>query len=315
MRIIEKIDVIDAYLTASNVAEADATEWSAAGAPYAVDTIRMVTTTASGASIATHKIYKSTANSNSADPTLRTTYVDGDQDVFWWDEVSSTNRWKMFDDVPQDQTTNADSITGTLDTGKVITAIAFINTNADEITVTVTDPVDGVVYDHTESMNDYSNIFDYWDYFFAPLLRKTEVVFYDLPPYSTAEIDYDIDFTGSTAKCGGMIIGDYKDLGISEYGFNFSIKDYSQPVEDSLGRVTVSRQGFSRMVDVPFVITKGRERGVQRVLSSVLNKPTVFDARTGDDAGIVYGYYADFRVTYSTPAYTNGFIRIRGLIE
>jgi hypothetical protein len=316
MRIVEKFDITDALLTASNVSETDETEWTAAGAPYAASTIRMVTSTDDGAAIATHKIYKSTAGTNNEDPTLRTTYLDGDnKPVFWWEEISSTNRFKMFDDIPQDQTENADNITGTLELGRIVTAIAFINVDAENITVTVTDPVDGVVYNETENMQDYSGIFDYFEYFFSPILRRTEVVFYDLPPYSTAEIDFDIDFTGSTAKCGALVVGDYFELGESEYGFQFGIKDFSQPVEDALGRITFGREGFARTFDVPFVIEKGRERSVQRVLSNVLNKATVFDVRTDDDAGIVFGYYADFRVTYRTQAFTNGVIRIRGLVE
>jgi hypothetical protein len=316
MRLIKKFTIKDPLLTASNVDEDDADEWELAEVPYGLDDVVMVTSTTDGASKATHKIYKSTATANSEDPTLRTVYDDGDGNlIFWWIEVSSTNRWKMFDDIPQDQTENEDTITGTLALGSIIGAVAFINTDAETITVTMTDPTDGVVYDVTQAMQDFSNIFDYWDYFFSPLLRKTETVFYDLPPYSTADIDFTIDFTGSTAKCGGMVVGPYMEIGVSEYGANFGIKDYSQPIEDSAGRVRVERRDFSRTMDAPIVLAKGSERGVQRVFSDLLNTPTVFDLNPGDDAGIIYGYYTDFRVTYQTPAFTNCVVRIRGLIE
>lgn len=151
----------DGLLASSNVTEADVTEWSAG--TYAQGDQRMITTWANSATLVTHKIYESTAASNTTDPSDRETYVDGDGVTqFWWNEVSSTNRWKMFDDIPQDQTSNADSIEVDIDADAFVNSFALINVEAAHF-----------YFNMRDTLSSHSNLLTYTEQFDNAAWSKT----------------------------------------------------------------------------------------------------------------------------------------------
>jgi hypothetical protein len=147
----------------------------AGGTTYA-DADRVIVTTGY------HKIYESQQVANTGnDPTT--------DDGTWWLEVSSTNRWKMFNAIVQEQTVQATADSTTLQSPTVVNSMAFLNVEATTIEVTVTDAVEGVVYDETFNMTSYSGIQDWYAYFFEPIIRKDQLAITDLPPYANASIE------------------------------------------------------------------------------------------------------------------------------
>tara|TARA_R110002126_G_scaffold82187_6_gene201693 strand:- start:272 stop:1195 length:924 start_codon:yes stop_codon:yes gene_type:complete len=306
MKVIKSNTVTDSTLTATDVPENDATEWTSA-ANFATGDTCMVTTTANGATTATHKIYVSVhVGTNSGhDPTI--------DDGTHWTEVSSTNRFKMFNDVVQEQTTQADIIDVTITPATIITAVAAINVDCASITVTVTDPSEGVVYDETFLMTSYSGITDWYDYFFLPINRKRELSVLGLPPYASAAIDVTFNDLGETAKVGALVLGTSSTIGDSQYGASFGIIDYSTKEVDAQGRTTVTAGAYSDEADIDVVIETERFAEVKKILTDLRTTPSVWIAEDNTEGTIIYGYYREFDVLLTGPVVSMCTLSIEGL--
>jgi hypothetical protein len=170
MKVIKSQAVTDTTLTTTDVPENDYAAWLV-GTTYAA-TDRVIVTTPN-----IHNIYESVQSANVGNDPVT-------DDGTWWTRVSSTNRWKMFNDVVQEQTTQADIIDVTITPAVVTTALAAINVDCATITVTMTDPIEGVIYDQTFPMTSYSGITNWYDYFFTAINRKKELSVLGLPPYA-----------------------------------------------------------------------------------------------------------------------------------
>jgi len=134
-------------LQSGNIGHAPAsspTWWAQVGEVYSEHDL--VTSWALGAIVqvaATHQVYESLAAANLGNPVTDTTK---------WQPRGYTNRWKMFDTRNDTQTLNADAIIIDLTPAQIANGLYIAGMEADSVTVTVTDPVEGVVYSVTSSM-------------------------------------------------------------------------------------------------------------------------------------------------------------------
>jgi len=304
MKVIKSNTVTPTTLTSTDVPENDETEWDTS-TNYHLGDKAMVTTTANGAATATHKIYESVHSQSNNDPTI--------DDGTNWTEVSSTNRFKMFNDVVQEQTTQANIIDVTITPAVVTTALAAINVDCASITVVVTDPSEGIVYNQTFEMTSYSGITNWYDYFFTAIDRKQELSILGLPPYSQAAIDVTFNDSGATAKVGALVLGTSATIGDSQYGASFGIIDYSTKSVDSQGRTTITAGTYSDEADIDVVIETGRFAEVKKILTDLRTTPSVWIAEDNTEGTIIYGYYREFDVLLTGPVVSMCTLSIEGL--
>lgn len=304
MKVIKSQTVTDSILTATNVTETDEAEWSSA-TTYADGDLVMVTGTAGGAATATHKIYESEVGSNVGnDPTT--------DDGTNWTEISSTNRFKMFDTIVQDQTERSGGIEVELTPAQVTNGLACINVDCASIRILMNDPTEGDVYDETFTMTSYSGITDWYAYFFTAIVRKKDLVIIGLPPYASATITATFTDTG-TAKVGALVIGTYATIGDSQYGASFGIIDYSTKSVDAQGRTTITAGSYADEADVDVIIETTRFAEVKNILTELRTVPSVYVAEEGTDGTVIYGYYREFDVILSGPVVSTCSIQIEGL--
>ena len=283
MKIIRPVDVDDSVFQSSDVPEADYAAW-AGGTTYA-DEDRVIVTTGY------HKIYESQQAANTGnDPTT--------DDGTWWVEVSSTNRWKMFNAIVQEQTVQASEINTVLQSSTVVNSVALINLDATTVQITVTDSVEGLVYDETYTMTSYSGIQDWYAYFFEPIIRDTQLAVTDLPPYANADIGVTISSSGD-AKCGALVIGQFAVLGLSQHGVSLSIVDYSTKTTDAAGNVTIIDGAYSDKMEVDVVLDTAQIGQVKRTLTSLRTNPSVWVAQDNQSDLVIYGYYREFDIILS----------------
>lgn len=299
MKVIKSQTVTDTTLTTTDVPENDYSAWLV-GTTYAA-TDRVIVTTPN-----IHNIYESVQGANTGNDPVT-------DDGTWWTRVSSTNRWKMFNDVVQEQTTQANIIDVSITPAVVTTAIAAINVDCATITVTMTDPLEGVVYDQTFSMTSYSGITNWYDYFFTAINRKKELSVLGLPPYASAVIDVTFNDTGETAKVGALVLGTSATIGDSQYGASFGIIDYSLKSVDAQGRTTVTAGTYSDEADIDVVIETGRFAEVKKILTDLRTTPSVWIAEDNTEGTIIYGYYREFDVLLTGPVVSMCTLSIEGL--
>lgn len=299
MKLIRPETVTDSIFQSSDVPENDYSAWLV-GTIYA-DGDRVIVTTPN-----IHKIYESQQAANTGnDPTT--------DDGTWWLEVSSTNRWKLFNGIVQEQTVQAGGMEYVLQSPNVVNSLALINVDCAEVTVTMDDATEGEVYNQTFSLISDSGIQDWYAYFFEPIVRDDRLAILDLPPYANADITVTFTDTG-TAKCGALIIGQFADLGFSQHGASYSIIDYSTKTTDSQGRVTITDGPYANKLDVDVILDTAVFGTVRNTLADLRTTPCAWIAEENNRNSIIYGYYREFDIILSNPTTSRCSLEIEGLV-
>ncbi len=296
MIIIRPIAVTDAILAASDIPETDHPAYNA-GTTYALGD-RVIST-------ATHRIYRSLQAGNAGNALT---------DPDWWLDERATNRWRMFDRRIADPSTRAGSINITLAPTTLVNAIAFFGLSASTLEVTVTDSVEGVVYQVEHDLTDNSMIDGYYSWFFEPIVRKTEAVFLDLPAYVGADIAITLTAASGDAKVGEIVLGNQRRLGDALLGTAVGIQSFSRKERDEFGNWYVVPRGYSDTAEFPVSLPNSQIGPVKRLLAEYHATPVVFVGK--DDGGwgtLVYGYYQDFQIVIPTNVISDCNLVIEGL--
>jgi hypothetical protein len=301
MDIIKPITVTDSVLTSTNIAENDYAEWNSA-TTYAIgDNVISVTT---------HRIYESVTASNlNNDPTT--------DDGTNWLNIGATNRWKAFDKYISDPVSNTTSIQYTLTppNGSIPSAVALLNLKGISANVTVTDSVDGEVYNTDIDLLDNRNIVDWYTYFFEEQVQREEALFLDIPPYIGAVVSVTVqEEVGQTAELGQLVFGFLSDVGLTVYGTAIGIEDYSIKSRDAFGNAIIVQRNFSQTVDFDVKFETQNARKIQKTLAALRATPVVYLGSTDVSYGtLVYGFYRRFDITLETPSYAFASIEVEGL--
>ena len=299
LKVIPPLTITDSRLTSSNVAETDYAAWSS-GTTYSLGQRVIV--------VSTHKVYESLQNSNlNKDPTLAS-------NATWWIEVSPTNRWKMFDISNTTQTTNANSIVVTITPGQVVNSVSLMNLEGISIRVKVTDPLEGVVYDKTVSLNNNGTINNWYNYFFSPISKKKSVVITDMPSYGTAIIEITVTNTGRTAKCGVCTLGQINYLGEGiNLGATVGIQDYSRKEKNDFGDYVVVQRNYAKRAKYTMAVLNEQIDALQNLLADLRTTACVWVGDDNYESTMIYGFYKDFDIVISNHIVSDCNIEIEGL--
>ena len=296
MIIVQPVPVTSAMVTASNVTITE-TLWTAG--TYTLNTQRYVGT----------RLYKVIVASTTDNPTVGVTLTPPS-----WQDIGAINRFKMFDQVVNTQTTRTSLIDVSILPGTIINALAMFDLDGVTTTITMTDPIEGVVFNETKSLQDNTIIIDWYSYFFESITTRSDVVFLGLPAYGSATIRIQVDAGASTAAIGEVVIGRQRNLGVTNFGTSVSILDYSRKETDEFGNIVVETRPFSKRADFDVTVETGSVAAVQKALASIRTTPTVFIGDEDRAETIVYGFYRGFNIIISTPSISDCSIEVEGLI-
>ena len=296
MIIVQPVPVTSAMVTASNVTITE-TLWTAG--TYTLGQERYVGT----------RLYKVLVASTTDNPTVGVTLTPPS-----WQDIGAINRFKMFDQVVNTQTTRTGLIDVSVLPGTIINALAMFDLDGVSTTITMTDPVEGVVFNETKSLQDNTIIIDWYSYFFESITTRSDVVFLGLPAYGSATIRIQVDAGASTAAIGEVVIGKQRNLGVTNFGTSVNIRDYSRKETDAFGNTIVETRPFSKRADFDVTVETGSVAAVQKALASIRTTPTVFIGDEDRAETIVYGFYRGFNIIISTPSISDCSIEVEGLI-
>lgn len=303
MRVVKPVAITDAMLT-SNIPEPDASVgevlWTAG--TYNTGDRRILTST--------HTIYQVVADPSTTDAPD----VGAAKTVPTWVAVGPTNKWAMFDQVNDTKSAAPSPIEIDIETGKLTNSLAVFNLNgSSDVTVTMTDPVAGVVYTNNIDMIDNSDVVDYYEYFFSPIINKTEFVLLDLPAYKNATIS--VSIAGDAAiSLGTLIVGAQITLGVALYGTSMQLLDFSRKERNEFGNYVIVPRRTSKLVDFDVIIDKAKIGYVFNQLASLTTIPAVWvGTDVNDDSTLVYGYYKDSQINIDGPVKCTATIQIEGL--
>lgn len=235
----------------------------------------------------------------------------------WWIRKSSNNKYSMFDEFVNTQTTRNASLTVTFTPGGIINSVALFNlTGVNTISISIKDGPTGPVY-YSQTLNlDDTSIVDWYGYFFEPYDLKSEVIFQNIPPYSTGVVT--LVFTGGTGTVGvgNCAFGNIYDIGLTQYGASAGIRDYSAKEANQFGITSLVRRAFSKRMDATLFIPTENLRVTRKLLEDLRATPCVWLGTDAEDydALNVYGYYRDFNIEINYPSYSLCRLEIEGLI-
>lgn len=300
MQLIKPVTVTDTVLVSSNVPENDYAEW-VVGTTYAAGDRVIV--------LSNHSVYESLIGSNTGNDPVT-------DDGTKWLKLGATNRWKAFDQKIGDRVTNTTSVEYVLsDANSNVTAVAIFGLRGISANVTVTDSVDGEVYNETISLVDNRNIVDWYTYFFEEQAQREEAQFLNIPPYLASDVQVTVTAaTGDTAELGQLVLGFLSSLGLTTYGTSISIEDFSRKETDVFGNFIVVERAFAQLADFDVRFPTGNTRKIQRTLAQFRATPIVYIG--SDDvsyATTIYGFYRRFDLTLEGPSLSFGAIEVEGL--
>ena len=296
MKFIVPVPITAATLTASNIAE------SVTGTP-ATDVVGVTTITppvwSSTATYAkndyciltsTHKIYQCQVACTGSQPDLNLTK---------WEEISSTNRWRMFDAFGSTKSQKTDNIDVLITLSTPIDTIALIGlSGVDYILVSVINWVGDTSFE--------TNI---------TVTNKTDYIFSGFAQTFAGDI-LNITLVSNFAtlvQIGKLEIGNAFELGDINYGSTMGIIDYSLKKTDPWGNTTLTKRPFTKRITAKLIINNANLDVVYKRLSAFRATPVVWIGKDNLYTPlIVYGFYRDFDINISYPMQSDCSLSIEG---
>lgn len=284
MIVIEPIAVTEANLT-SSVALSE-TEWTAG--TYSIGDERRIGI----------ELYRSVADSNTDDPVGEGEGINADPQT--WIHLGKVNRFEAFDEYYHSQTTDSTDIVMTISPGEVVNSVTILNVVGASVQVAVSDGASGTLYDETQSTQDASDVVDYWEYFFSPILSKSDLTFLDLPSYST-DITVTIEASGGSAAVGAVLIGRQRSIGDAMFGTRFELLNFSVKERDDFGRFVIVPRAKAKLVTYEVAMQTTKVDYNAKYLTGIADIPCVYIGDPAREGTITYGYQREIGIPYETP--------------
>jgi len=307
MKLVKPVSITtDAILTGSSIAEPDPStgevEWVAGTYTPGQQVIKT----------STHKIYQCVTETTD-DPE-----VGAAADVPTWIVVSSTNKFKAFDNVvTTSSTTSTGEMWFEITPNSIFNSVAGLGCfGVTSVNITMTDPVEGEVYNETIPMIDESEIVNWYEYTWAGFTQNTNFAKLDLPPYVSATIKVTLT-GGGNLGCGVITVGKAVDLGITDRGTSAQLLDFSTYKEDDFGNLSITKRTPAILINfVVSVESVGALDYVYNQLKSVVGEPALYVGEEDNPKNITtaYGLHQDVELTKQTQTLNTYTLKVRGLV-
>ena len=295
---MQYIDPVPFAVYSSGAAEPAATgetAWSAGA--YAVGDKRYLAST--------HRIYKrllavgAGGGADDARPPSDFEGLDDGDPAKLWKEWAPTNRYAMFDDAVGSFTTAASPFVVELDPTDFVDSLALLDVSAATVRVQVLDGA-SVVYDTTVDMNDVNDVVDWYEYYFKPITRRTQVILTDLPPVTAARLR--LSFTDTAAiRVGTCKPGRLQVIGETEWRPTVSLRTFSSPeLDPETGITRVVSGPKARRINVRVECPTPAFDQVINALTALADRPVVWLGVRGQfETFNVFGFAYDWELELS----------------
>lgn len=288
MNVIPPITITDSVLVSSSLAEPGPgeTAW-VSGTTYAIGDVRIRTST--------HRQYQRlTAGAGTTPPESDTTN---------WIDIGPTNKWAMFDTLRSSASVSSGNLVLKLVPTTRIDSLAFLQMSAAtslEVTV-VSNSI--TVYSASKSLQiDFTG---WYEYFFDTLVYNPTAVFFDIPPYSTNEIN--ITMVGSAPSVGVITLGKYVNLGDTQYNASNTTMNFSSVDRDLYGNATLIQRRNIPKTNQTLLARATQVNKIKNVRDAVNAVPAVWSGmKSSVDSGyfesfLILGIYKQFTISLDNP--------------
>lgn len=283
LKVIQPQEITEAELVSSSIPLDDAPVW-VAGTYSEGDEV-----------IYENQVWKVAASSTDDRPDLGS-----EKEVPTWIRMGWANRYRMFNDGADSKTVSATGIEAVVNTGLVVSDLAILGVRGQTASVSVTDPVDGVVFTETKDLVDIG-VADFWEWHYAAYASEAEALF-ELPPYySLADITISVTaVAGEDAEAGRVALGLSQQVGVTNLGTSVSNLSYSGRDRDGFGNLILKKKRTVKLVDYQVTVPTPTVSAARSLMDSLDNVPTLFSGASAESYGslTVFGVIQDFRLIY-----------------
>lgn len=243
-----------------------------------------------------------------------------------WLKLGPTNLWAMFDNEVNTQTIYAGDLVVYVSPGLISSVMLLEVAGAYKVKLEMVNPdnsvrlhsVTGLPLYSEEKLLDDTVIANWLDYFFEPFDIRSDISFENLPAYRDIRLRLTVYKSTSAAevKLGAFLLGATISLGITAYGAEAGIIDYSKKETNEFGVTTLVKRSFAKRNSFDLEITNADLRKVHSTLANLRATPCVWIPT--DDVTysplVVYGWYKDFSINVPYPTFSTCSISVEGLI-
>ena len=234
-----------------------------------------------------------------------------------WAVVGATNRWRMFDQRNTSQSSIVDRISTVLRPGGVLRGLALLNVSqAAAATVSVIDPVEGVVYSRTTSMQSPPSAGSWYEYFFDPISSRSSLILTGLPSYRDALIGIQLQAAAVTdvVAVGVAAVGSTVDIGQGvQFGVRLGIQDYSRKEVNAYGDYEIQERAFSRRATFDVLLDSDEVDSVAALLTTVRATPCVWIGDGEYESTVLYGFFKTFDIAIKYTNQSQCYLALEGL--
>ena len=340
MRVIPPIEVTDARLTSSDVAE-DVAATYAGGTTYAEGALAGAATTYGNA----QSVYRSLQGGNTGNAQeegawwtfvglVYPIYAGGSSaaiggivtelathslyeslvaannfaltDETKWKYIGKTNRFRMFDYSRSQQSVTGLSLTAVFAAGKRINSIGLKGIQANAYSITVTSVGGGgTVYSDSGSLNLRETL-TWSDYFFDEFTTQKSLAYFDIPPFTDAIVTITLTSTSGSTKLGAVVFGTFVYIGKTIQTTSSDILNFSTIERDLDGNAILTPRRNVPKSRQAVLCEKANVNKVILLREDLNATPALWyglaDSANGYfDATSILGIYKAFEINTDTP--------------
>lgn len=298
LTIVSPLEMTDARIVSSNLAESAYPAWSSA-ATYAIGDMVYLAST--------HRVYKSAIAGN-----INKNPATNPND---WTDFGPTNRWAPFDgSVGSQALAPGGLIEYRFKMSAVVSYMALLNlTGASTINVRMVDPVAGEVYNKTTDFSRRPESVGWWAWFFGPRSMKTQGLFDDLPPYRNADIYVTIT-GGDDLGLGVLLFGIPRTFSYGvQAGARVGIQDYSRKERTAYGDSVIVPRAFAKRANFVMLIDANEVDVLSSFLAKIRATPALWVGSDRYEATTIYGFSKNWDIIISFPEYSVFELELEGL--
>jgi hypothetical protein len=231
-----------------------------------------------------------------------------------WLPKGPTNRWAMFDDYNNTQTSAVNEVVTVLSPKAVAQGFYVGNVDGTEITVVVQDLLEGVVYTQTKSLVVSDSASSFFNWCFKRIRKKRFAVNIDLPVYANAIVTIRIRNDGGTARCGMCVVGVLSDIGLTEWGVAPEIKDYSTSLFNFDGTSKRTKRPWAKRLSVDVILKNESLDSVMELLASYCQVPVVWIGIERYDWACAFGTFSSLKTVVENYPESKMALQIEGFV-
>lgn len=294
-------------ITSSNVAGSAYSTWSSATAYTVGQNVYLSTNYGEYECMVNNTNKLPSDPANSYDATLNPTGS--------WKFLGTTNKYKMFDQFLNTQTSNATVIECEI-VAFGAEALYIGNLDASSVVIEVINN-DTLAVLETATVSLYGEVTNWFDYFSGFWIsdKKDSLIYERTTSYKNISFIITINGNNGVAKCGIFTCGYVREVGQAKYGVKLGAIDYSTVIVNSTSGATYLEQGnYAKTLNVDIFAQTSALTSLYRALTDARGKPVVFIPSNRYEALNIYGYIRSFDVLVNGPVETAISCEVMGLI-